>query len=67
MAGGHAANVEYGVAALDMGVTRDLCAFIAAIRYEDLPAQVVHEARLRCSWYGCLGGKAHHGGNSIDN
>jgi 2-methylcitrate dehydratase PrpD len=61
LAGGHAANVEYGVAALDMGVTRDLCAFIAAIRYEDLPAQVVHEARRGVlDWIGCaLAGSGH--------
>jgi 2-methylcitrate dehydratase PrpD len=52
---------EYGVAALDLGVTRGLAAFIAGIRFEDLPAALVHEARRGVlDWIGCaLAGSRH--------
>ncbi|WP_431285506.1 MmgE/PrpD family protein [Humitalea sp. 24SJ18S-53] len=44
----------YGVAALDLGVTKALGAFIAGIRFDALPAAVVHEARRGVlDWIGC--------------
>ncbi|MBL8696835.1 MAG: MmgE/PrpD family protein [Alphaproteobacteria bacterium] len=56
-----AAKTEYGVAALGLGVTRDLCAFLARFRFSDLPAAVVHEARRgMLDWIGCaLAGSGH--------
>lgn len=39
------AKTEYGVASLDLGVTKALASFIAGLRFENLPAPVVHEAR----------------------
>lgn len=39
------AKTEYGVASLDLGVTKALAGFIAGLRFEVLPALVVHEAR----------------------
>lgn len=55
------ARTEYGVAALGLGVSKALSAFIAGIRFEDLPAPVVHEARRGVlDWVGCaLAGSRH--------
>lgn len=56
-----AAKSEYGVAALGLGVTRSLAAFISAIRFEDLPEAVVHEARRGVlDWAGCALAASRH-------
>ena len=56
-----AARTEYGVAALGLGVTKQLAAFIAALRFEDLPAAVVHEARRGVlDWIGCALAASRH-------
>jgi 2-methylcitrate dehydratase PrpD len=54
-------KTAYGVAALDLNLTRDLCAFLSRFRYEDLPREVVHEARRGLlDWIGCaLAGSQH--------
>lgn len=54
-------KAAYGVAALDLNVTRDLAAFLANFRSEDLPPAVVHEAkRGLLDWIGCaLAGSRH--------
>lgn len=54
-------KAAYGVAALDLNVTKDLCAFLANFRYEDLPQAAVHEAkRGLLDWLGCaLAGSGH--------
>jgi 2-methylcitrate dehydratase PrpD len=56
-----AAKAEYGVAALGLGVTRTLGAFVSAIRFEDLPDAVVHEARRGVlDWAGCALAASRH-------
>jgi 2-methylcitrate dehydratase PrpD len=52
---------DYGAAPLGLGVTRDLAAFLARMRYEDLPEAAVHEARRGVlDWIGCaLAGSRH--------
>jgi len=54
-------KTAYGVSALDLNVTKDLCAFLATFRYEDLPLAAVHEAkRGLLDWIGCaLAGSRH--------
>ncbi len=54
-------KAEYGVAALNLNVTKDLSAFLAGFRYDDLPANAVHEAkRGLLDWIGCaLAGSRH--------
>jgi 2-methylcitrate dehydratase PrpD len=54
-------KAAYGVAALDLNVTKDLCAFLAKFRFEDLPRRAVHEAkRGLLDWIGCaLAGSPH--------
>ena len=54
-------KAAYGVAALDLNVTKDLCAFLASFRYEDLSQAAVHEAkRGLLDWLGCaLAGSRH--------
>jgi 2-methylcitrate dehydratase PrpD len=51
----------YGAASLDLNVTKDLCAFLAGFRFEDLPERAVHEARRGVlDWLGCaLAGSKH--------
>jgi 2-methylcitrate dehydratase PrpD len=54
-------KAAYGVAALDLNVTRDLAAFLANFRAEDLPPAATHEAkRGLLDWIGCaLAGSRH--------
>jgi len=54
-------KAEYGVASLDLNVTKDLAAFLAGFRYQDLPEAAVHEAkRGLLDWLGCvLAGSRH--------
>jgi 2-methylcitrate dehydratase PrpD len=55
------AGVEYGVAALGLGVSSALGRFLAGIRFEDLPAAVVHEARRGVlDWIGCALAASRH-------
>jgi 2-methylcitrate dehydratase PrpD len=56
-----ATKADYNVAALDLNVTRDLGAFLARFRFEDLPERAVHEARRGLiDWVGCaLAGSRH--------
>jgi 2-methylcitrate dehydratase PrpD len=56
-----ASKSDYGAAPLGLGVTRDLAAFLARIRFEDLPDAAVHEARRGVlDWIGCaLAGSRH--------
>ncbi|MBM3537788.1 MAG: MmgE/PrpD family protein [Alphaproteobacteria bacterium] len=55
------AKAAYGVAALNLNLTRDLCDFLSRVRYEDLPPKAVHEAkRGLLDWIGCaLAGSRH--------
>ena len=47
-------NVQYGAAPLDLGMTSDLCAFLATLNLSDLSAAAVHEARRGVlDWIGC--------------
>lgn len=51
----------YGAAALGLGVTRKLGAFIAGMRFEQLPSTVVHEAcRGVLDWIGCALAASRH-------
>ena len=52
-------KTAYGVAALDLNLTKDLGTFLSRFRYEDLPPAAVHEAkRGLIDWIGCaLAGK----------
>src|SRR4051794_12240409 len=55
------AKAEYGAAALDMNITKALCAFLASMTFESLPQEAVHAGR-RCVlyWVGCaLAGSRH--------
>ncbi len=54
-------KTAYGVAALNLNLTRDLCTFLSRFRYEDLPANAIHEAkRGLIDWLGCaLAGSQH--------
>jgi 2-methylcitrate dehydratase PrpD len=55
------ATVDYGVAALGLGVSTALSGFLAAIRFEDLPDGVVHEARRGVlDWIGCALAASRH-------
>ena len=48
-----------------MGATRQLASYISRTRFEDLPANVVHEAvRATLNWMGCAIGGARH--ESVD-
>ena len=40
-----AAQAEYGAAALDLNITKDLCAFLASTTFESLPQGAVHAGR----------------------
>ena len=40
-----ATKSDYGAAPLGTNITRDLAAFIARFRFEDLPEDAVHESR----------------------
>ena len=55
------AAAEYGAAPLRLNVGRDFCAFIAGLRFEDLPEAAVHESRRGAlDWIGCaLAGSRH--------
>ncbi len=56
-----AMKAEYGVAALGLGATRALGGFIAGLRFKDLPAAVVHEARRGVlDWIGCALAASRH-------
>lgn len=54
-------NVEYGVAPLKLGVSREFGAFAAGLNFADLPAEVVHESRRGIlDWMGCaIAGSTH--------
>jgi 2-methylcitrate dehydratase PrpD len=56
-----ATKSDYGAAPLGLNVTRDLAAFLARFRFEDLPEAAVHEAhRGVLDWIGCaLAGSQH--------
>lgn len=56
-----ATKSDYGAAPLGLNVTRDLAAFLARFRFEDLPEAAVHEARRGVlDWIGCaLAGSKH--------
>jgi 2-methylcitrate dehydratase PrpD len=56
-----ASKSDYGAAPLGLNVTRDLAAFLARFRFEDLPEAAVHEARRGVlDWIGCaLAGSRH--------
>lgn len=53
--------IEYGAAPLKLGVSREFSTFAAGLRFEDLPARVVHEARRgMLDWIGCaIAGSQH--------
>ena len=47
-------RMEYGAAPLRLKVTKDLCAFLAGIEFEDLPETAVHAGRRGVlDWIGC--------------
>jgi 2-methylcitrate dehydratase PrpD len=54
-------NVSYDAAALNLGITRGLCNFLANFDYDDLPKEVVDQARRGIlDWLGCaLAGSRH--------
>jgi 2-methylcitrate dehydratase PrpD len=56
-----ATKSDYGAAPLGLNVTRDLAAFLARFRFEDLPEAAVHETRRGVlDWIGCaLAGSQH--------
>jgi len=56
-----ATKADYNIATLDLNVTRDLGAFLARSKFEDLPERAVHEARRGVlDWIGCaLAGSPH--------
>lgn len=61
LAGADAPKAEYGVAALGLGVTRALGAFASGLRFDQLPAAVVHEARRGVlDWIGCALAASRH-------
>jgi 2-methylcitrate dehydratase PrpD len=46
--------MEYGAAPVRLNVTKDLCAFLATIKFEDLPGSAIHAARRGVlDWMGC--------------
>jgi 2-methylcitrate dehydratase PrpD len=52
---------EYGVAPLDLGLTRTLAGFIAGLSFEALPVPLVHEARRGVmDMIGCALAARHH-------
>jgi 2-methylcitrate dehydratase PrpD len=61
MASQPASKADYGAAPLGTNITRDLAAFLARFRYEDLPETAVHEARRSVlDWLGSmLAGSCH--------
>src|SRR5262245_37292141 len=61
MASQPASKSDYGAAPLDLNVTRDLAAFLARLRFDELPEAAVHEARRGVvDWIGCaLAGSRH--------
>ena len=61
MASQPATKADYGAAPLGLNVTRNLAAFLARFRYQDLPEAAVHEARRSVlDWLGCaLAGSRH--------
>ncbi len=60
-AGAGAAPVQYGVAALGLGLSKTLARFVSELRFASLPAAVVHQAKRACIDYlGCaLAGGQH--------
>jgi 2-methylcitrate dehydratase PrpD len=56
-----ASRMDYGAAALDLHVTKDLCAFLASFPCENLPENALHEGRRGVlDWIGCaLAGSQH--------
>ena len=54
-------NAGYGAGLTGLGLTSSLARFLSGIRYEDLSAEAVHEAkRAVLDWIGCaLAGSAH--------
>lgn len=56
-----ATKADYNAASLGLDVTRDLGAFLARFKFEDLPERAVHESRRGVlDWIGCaLAGSPH--------
>ncbi|MDA0656656.1 MAG: MmgE/PrpD family protein, partial [Proteobacteria bacterium] len=52
---------EYGATDLNLGITKKLSAFLATLKFEDLPAEVIHESRRGIlDWIGCaIAGSQH--------
>lgn len=61
MSGQPASQSDYGAAALDLNVTKDLCAFMAAATFESMPEAAIHAGRRGVlDWIGCaLAGSRH--------
>ncbi|WP_414472204.1 MmgE/PrpD family protein [Microvirga sp. M2] len=61
MNGQPASQSDYGAAALDLNVTKDLCAFMAAATFESMPEAAIHAGRRGVlDWIGCaLAGSRH--------
>jgi len=61
MSGQLASRADYGAAALDLNITKDLCAFLAEATFESLPEAAVHAGRRGVlDWIGCaLAGSRH--------
>ena len=46
--------VEYGVAPLELGLTREFSRFCSNLKFDDLPAEVIEEAKRGIlDWLGC--------------
>lgn len=61
MSGLLASQADYGAAALDLNVTKDLAAFMASATFESLPEAAIHAGRRGVlDWIGCaLAGSRH--------
>lgn len=61
VSGESATASDYGAAALELGLTRDLSAYVSGLKFEDLAAEVAQAARRGVlDWLGCaLAGSAH--------
>lgn len=61
MSGQLASQADYGAAALDLNVTKDLAAFMASATFETLPEAAIHAGRRGVlDWIGCaLAGSRH--------
>jgi 2-methylcitrate dehydratase PrpD len=56
-----ATTTEYGLAPVGLDVTKNLCAFLANFRFEDLPEPAVHQGRRGVlDWLGCALAASRH-------